>query len=46
MIERFGFPSKIVDYQDDPKAPCRWYFYKKPELVPEEFYTRLGMKKP
>lgn len=46
MIERFGFPSKIVDYQDDPQAPCRWYFYKKPELVPEEFYTRLGMKKP
>lgn len=46
MIERCGFPSKIVDYQDDPAAPCRWYFYKKPEFVPQRFYTRLGFEKP
>jgi len=46
MIEKFGFPSKIVDYQDDPEAPCRWYFYKNPAEIPENYYKRLGMQKP
>jgi hypothetical protein len=45
-IEKTGAPIKITDYQDDPEAPCRWLFYKNPEDIPEEYYTRLGLKKP
>jgi hypothetical protein len=45
-IEAQGFPTKITDYCDDPEVPCKNYFYKSPELIPEEYYTRIGMKKP
>ncbi|UWG98884.1 hypothetical protein LPY66_08890 [Dehalobacter sp. DCM] len=31
----------------DPKAPsCQYVFYKNPADIPEEFYTRIGKKKP
>ncbi|MGB9498385.1 MAG: hypothetical protein ACKVE4_01250 [Dissulfuribacterales bacterium] len=46
MIERLGYPAKITDYNEDPNVPCRWYFYKDPKDIPEEYYTRVGMKKP
>jgi hypothetical protein len=46
MIELRGFPVKITDYQDDPEAPCRWFFYKNANDIPEEYYTRIGMEKP
>jgi hypothetical protein len=46
MIEKIGYPVKITDYQDDPDKPCRWFFYKSPKDIPEEYYLRLGMKKP
>jgi hypothetical protein len=46
MIERLGYPAKITDYNEDPNAPCRWYFYKDPKDVPEEYYERVGLKKP
>jgi hypothetical protein len=46
MIERLGYPAKITDYNEDPNAPCRWYFYKDPKDVPEKYYERVGMKKP
>lgn len=45
-IEKTGVPVKITDYQDDPQAPCRWYLYKRPQDIPEEFYNRVGMAKP
>jgi hypothetical protein len=45
MIEQAGFPARITDYQDDPNQPCRWYFYKDPKNVPEEYYIRVGLKK-
>ncbi|MBA7600752.1 hypothetical protein ES703_07811 [subsurface metagenome] len=45
-MEATGAPSKITEYDPDPKAPCRFYFYKKPELVPEKYYKRVGLKKP
>ena len=46
MMETLGFPAKITDYQDDPQAPCRFYFYKDVKKIPAEYYTRLGMEKP
>ncbi len=44
-IEKAGVPIKITDYSDDPSKPCKWYFYKTKEAIPEEFYTRIGKKK-
>lgn len=46
MMEKLGYPAKITDYQDDPGKPCRWFFYKDPKDIPEEYYTRVGMEKP
>jgi hypothetical protein len=45
-IEKTGVPLRVVDYQDDPEAPCRFLFYKQPHDIPEEYYTRIGKKKP
>ena len=44
-IEKSGVPIKITHYDDDPAKPCRWYFYKTKEAIPEEYYERIGMKK-
>jgi len=44
-IEAIGYPVKITEYSDDPNAPCVWLFYKSPDLIPERYFTRVGMKK-
>lgn len=44
-IEKSGVPVKVTDYQDDPNKPCRWYFYKSKEAIPDMYYTRVGMRK-
>ncbi|MDO8567753.1 MAG: hypothetical protein Q7R57_03445 [Dehalococcoidales bacterium] len=44
-IEMYGYPLRVTAYNDDPHAPCGWYIYKKPELIPEEYFTRVGVKK-
>ena len=41
-----GIPIRITEYDPDPDAPCRFYFYKKPELIPEKYYRRIGLEKP
>ncbi len=45
-IEWGGYPLWVTDYDSDAAKPCRWLFYKKPELVPEKYWTRVGAKKP
>ena len=44
-IELRGYPIKITLFSERPEDPCVHLFYKKPELVPEEYFSRLGMKK-
>lgn len=44
-IEAQGYPTKITEYSDDPDMPCVWIFYKDPEMIPENYFTRIGMKK-
>ena len=44
-IEALGYPVRVTEYNDDPKGPCKCYFYKKPELIPEEYFTRVGKVK-
>jgi hypothetical protein len=46
MVEWGGWPMHVTAYDPDPQRPCAWIFYKRPELVPEEYWTRLGFKKP
>ena len=43
--EALGYPTKITEYSDDPNVPCVWLFYKSPDLIPEHYFTRIGMKK-
>ena len=44
-IEWYGYPLRVTAYPDNPDDPCAWYIYKKPELIPEEYFTRVGKKK-
>ena len=45
-IERQGYPSRINEFPvDDFSKPCRWIFYKDPNLIPEEYFERVGFKK-
>jgi hypothetical protein len=45
-IEWGGYPLWVTGYNEDHNAPCYWHFYKKPELIPEKYFTRLGFVKP
>ncbi len=45
-MEATGTPTRLAEYNPDPNVPCRLYFYKKPELIPERFYQRIGLEKP
>jgi len=44
-IELIGYPLRVCLYNDDPEKPCAWVLYKKPELIPDEYFTRIGKKK-
>lgn len=44
-IELRGYPVRITLIGDKPEDPCVHLFYKKPELIPEEYFKRIGMKK-
>ena len=43
--ELWGYPIRINLVTDRPEDPCVHLFYKKPELIPEEYFTRIGMTK-
>lgn len=44
-IELRGYPIRINIPGDKPEDPCIHLFYKKPELIPEEYFTRVGKTK-
>lgn len=44
-IEDIGYPAKIYDWSEDPEKACRVFFYKDPLKIPEEYFTRVGLKK-
>jgi hypothetical protein len=41
-----GYPLWVTDFDPDPAQPTRWYVYKDPKQIPEEFFTRVGRVKP
>ena len=45
-IEHLGYPMRVTENPRDPGDKCRWIVYKRPELVPEEAYRRVGKEKP
>jgi hypothetical protein len=45
-IEWGGYPLWVTGYSDDASAPCYWHFYRRPELIPAEYFRRLGFEKP
>lgn len=44
-IELRGYPIAVVQYPQKPEDSCVFFFYKKPELIPEEYFTRVGKTK-
>ncbi|MFC2002820.1 hypothetical protein ACFLV4_02590 [Chloroflexota bacterium] len=40
-----GYPIRINLITERPEDPCVQLYYKKPELIPEEYFTRIGMTK-
>ncbi len=44
-IELRGYPAKISLVGERAEDPCTHLFYKEPELIPEEYFVRVGMKK-
>jgi hypothetical protein len=41
-IDICGYPLRIHENIDKPLEPCIQYIYKRPELIPEQYFTRLG----
>lgn len=44
-IEWGGAPLWVTGFDPDASKPCYWHFYKRPELIPEMYWTRLGKTK-
>ena len=45
-MEWGGHPLWVTGYDEDAGKPCSWNFYKSAEQIPEQYYTRVGGKKP
>lgn len=45
-IDIAGRPMRVTEHPMNPGDKCRWYIYKRPELVPETFYAKVSRKRP
>jgi hypothetical protein len=45
-IKRIGYPVWVTEFDPDPEKPCGWTVYKDPKLIPERYFTRLGVRRP
>lgn len=48
-IDKFGYPLRVVEPPTWPNRttqPCTWIMYKDATAVPEEYYERVGRRKP
>lgn len=41
-IEIRGYPIRVTLIGDRPEEPCVHLYYKQPEEIPEEFFTKIG----
>lgn len=44
-IELRGYHLKVLEVPEKLGDPCIHYLYKKPELIPEKYFTRIGQAK-
>ncbi len=44
--ELHGYPARITLAPEKPEDPCIHFHYKAPELIPAEYFPRIGFKKP
>ena len=44
-IELRGYPIRVHEITSNPNDPCIHYYYKKPELIPEKYFKRVGKEK-
>jgi len=44
-IELCGYPIRVHEITEKSEDPCIHYYYKIPELIPEEYFNRVGMVK-
>jgi len=44
-IELRGYPIRVHEITERLEDPCIHYYYKSPELIPDEYFNRIGMVK-
>jgi hypothetical protein len=44
-IEMRGYPIRVNIPGDRDDEPCIHYYYKKPESIPKEYFSRVGKSK-
>jgi hypothetical protein len=44
-IRKVGYPAVVTEFDPNPERPCGWTIYKDPEKIPEQYFTRLGLKR-
>jgi hypothetical protein len=44
-IEQRGYPIRITLPGESPEDPCVHLFYKNPNLIPKEYFEKVGMQK-
>ncbi|MEM4406283.1 MAG: hypothetical protein QXS68_04485 [Candidatus Methanomethylicaceae archaeon] len=40
-----GYPLWVTGFSLDAEDPCYWFFYKRPEDIPDCFFERIGFSK-
>jgi hypothetical protein len=45
-LDLVGRPMRVTEHPVHPGDKCRWYIYKRPELIPESFYEKVGRRRP
>lgn len=45
-LDRIGRPMRVTEHPKEPGDKCRWFIYKKPELIPERYYEQVSRKRP
>jgi len=45
-IAEHGTPNWVTEYPKDAADPCRFIFYKRPDLIPPRYYSQVGRTQP
>ena len=45
-LDRIGRPMRVTEHPRDPGDKCRWFIYKRPDLIPDNVYENLGRQRP